>query len=167
MKIFEWLDGLTKSKTNPVKVEKPKIKLPLETIELSLYADKDNLLEKIVKQGIKNDEIIPYDGMTTSDIKELDERVYEVNDTADIRNELVNNEVKFYITDYENKEYYLTSVPLNKKWKFYFENKDKLRINEDYYFRGGKYKQVYDGKIETDDTPVYIWVDISMYDKEG
>ena len=154
------------------KVEPPKptlqIKIPVQTMEFSIYPDNENLLNKIVKQGIKLEDIDPYDGMTASDIKELDERVYQVNnEDADVRLELSNDVVNFYITDYENNEYLMTTMPLNKKLKFYFENKDKLRLSQDAYFRGGKYKQPYNGTVESDETPLFIWIDIAFFDDRG
>lgn len=143
--------------------------IPVKTFEIRIYPDDENLLNKIVRQGIKNEIIDPYDGMSASEIKELDERVYQIGDYEYLEHRIMKDGdvAKLYIKDYEEKEYFATDIVLDNKMKFYLENRNKLRVEQKLFLKGGKYKYVSGGTISTDEIPLFLLLDISMYNKEG
>lgn len=157
--------NLFKKKEVPVEVPKPKYRIAHKIIELRVYAD-DGVVEKIINQGIKLDYLDPYDGMSASEIKELEERVYQVSDDVnDYRLEEKDDKLNLYVKDYKDKEYFIADISSYKNVKYYLKNKDNYDIDIQVKYGGGKYKVYSGGSVITDFIPPYIYVCITMYNR--
>lgn len=144
-----------------------KLNIPDKIIEFKVYPDKEKLLNKIIKVGIEMGYIEPYDGMTSKEIKEYGDRVYQVNDEVpEYKLEPNNGMLSLFITDYENKEHFISNICNQSNLKFYLENMEKYDNKIHVYFRGGKYKQPTSNGIINGEYELFILVSIDMYLKK-
>ena len=143
----------------------PKYRIAHKIIELKVFAE-DGVVEKIINQGLKREELDPYDGMSASEIKEMDERVYQVSDVVyDFRLEEIDDKFNLYVKDYDDKEHFIANLKPYKNVKYYLANKANYDNEIEVKYGGGKYKVNCGGSIITDFVPAYIYVCITMYNR--
>ena len=149
------------------------------------FDDRQSIFKKLVKDGIKDGYIEPYDNMSKKEIIDCYSEVYEANDISvkSIRLEPTTFEnedaIEIYIKDFNNdKEYLIGYVPKKdikntEEFLLLYQEHPEYTLKAEAYITGGKFKtSEYDEDKEkdviiTDERNYGLNINLKLFKKEN